>query len=123
MEFSKSTATEQIVTTQDRVRALEYYGWQVDQTSETNETVYIPMVFDSVWERYNKIQKMSGFDLSQYRGQSAERYTYRALNFPGMEQEEVFLNILVIDEKIIGGDCMTVALDGFMLPLDIRKIS
>lgn len=121
-EFSHNAACTHLTTRQARVRCLAHFGWQVDETSETEDTVYIPEVLDSVWSRYNEIQKMSGFDLLAYRGKSAKHYSYRVLNFPGVEQAEVFVNLLVYEGTIIGGDCMTAELDGFMLPIDIRSV-
>ena len=121
-EFSVTCATENLTTQEARVRCTAYYGWQVDATSETKETVYIPSEFDAVYTRYNKLQKMCGFDLLNYRGKGVVRYTYRALNFPNHADSEVFINLLVYEGKLIGGDCMTVALDGFMLPLDRRFV-
>ncbi len=105
-----------------RIRCLSSFGWVVDETSETSERVYIPEKFDSVWSQYNEIQNMCGFDLSRYRGKSAVRYTYRALNFPGDTEAEVFVTILVFGNRMIGGDCKTVAIDGFLLPIDIRSV-
>ena len=122
-EFFVHATQKNLETTADRVRCVESFGWQVDSTSETEETVYIPNTFDAVWERYNALQKMSGFDLTPYQGTSAKRYSYRALYFPGAEDAEVFIHILVSNHTFIGGDCMTVALDGFMLPIDIRNLS
>ena len=119
-EFITNAATRGLNTTQDRVRCAESYGWQVDPTSETQENVYIPQEFDDVYNRYNRLQRMCGFDLYKYRRKGVIRYTFRALNFPGAEDAEVFVNILVYDGKMIGGDCMTVALDGFMVPIDRR---
>ena len=119
-EFITNAATRGLNTTQDRVRCAESYGWQVDPTSETQENVYIPQEFDDVYNRYNRLQRMCGFDLYKYRGKGVIRYTFRALNFPWSEDAEVFVNILVYDGKMIGGDCMTVALDGFMVPIDRR---
>ncbi len=121
-EFSHHAFEKHLDSKAARVMCLEHFGWQVDETSETEETVYIPQEFDNVWNRYNEIQKMCGFNLMPYRGMAVVRYTYRALNFPGAEGAEVFVNLLVADGTAIGGDCMTVALDGFMLPLDIRTV-
>ena len=121
-EFSVHATQKHLVSTQDRVRCLEHFGWQVDITSEVEESAYIPEEFDNVWMRYNEIQRMSGFDLLPYRGKSALRYTYRVLNFPGDPQVEAFVNLYVLDGNMIAGDCMTVALDGFMLPVDIRSV-
>ena len=116
------TVCENLVTPDARAKCIESFGWEVDETSETSENVFIPEKLDDVYKRYNKIQKLSGFDLEKYRGKAVKRYTFRVLNFPDHPKEEVFVNILVYDGKLIGGDCMTVALDGFMLPLDRRFI-
>ena len=121
-QFAESGACENLSSTEARVRCLESFGWEVDETSETLENVFIPEKLDDVYKRYNKIQKLSGFDLEKYTGKAVKRYTFRALNFPNSVKEEVFVNILVFNGKLIGGDCMTVALDGFMLPLDRRFI-
>ena len=121
-EFSSRIATESLLDTADLVRCAEYFGWQVDRSSKTQETVYIPKEFDAVWTRYNELQRLCSFDLSLYRGKSATRHTFRVLNFPGMADTEAFINLLVIDGRLIGGDCFTVALDGVMLPLDIRSV-
>lgn len=122
-EFSHHACETNLHTRQARMRCLDYYGWQVDESSETEDTVYIPQEFDTVWNRYNEIQKMSSFDLTAYRGKSVKHYSYRVLNFPGMEQAEMFVNLLIFEGTLIGGDCMTVELDGFLLPLDIRSIT
>ena len=92
-EFAASAATTGLFTTKDRLRCVEYYGWEVDPTSETEETIYIPQVFDAVYERYNRLQKMSGFDLTLYSGKGVKRYTYRVLNFPGASDAEAFINL------------------------------
>lgn len=121
-EFSNRFATENLRDTSDLVRCAEYFGWEVDVTSETTETVYIPKEFDSVWSRYNELQNLCGFDLSFYRGRSAKRHTFRVFNFPGLADTEAFINLLIVDGRFIGGDCFTVALDGVMLPIDIRSV-
>ena len=119
-QFTQNAVHENLYTTEARVRAIKSFGWEVDTTSETGENVFIPYEFDDVYNRYNKIQKLSGFDLENYQGKAVKRYTFRVLNFPNHPEEDVLVNILVYDGRLIGGDCMTVALDGFMLPLDRR---
>lgn len=121
-EFSHNAICSHLTTRQARVRCLSYLGWQVDETSETEDSVYIPDALDPVWSRYNEIQKMSGFDLTAYRGKRVKHYSFRVLNFPGMDQAEVFVNLLVYEGVLIGGDCMSAELDGFMLPIDIRSV-
>lgn len=114
--------TKNLYTTESRVRCAESFGWQVDETSETEENIYIPEEFDDVYKRYNHLQKVSGYDLYKYRGKGVKRYIFRTLNFPGNDETEAFLNLLVYDGKLIGGDCMAIALDGFMLPLNRKFV-
>lgn len=116
-EFSECVATMNLRTVEDRVRCAKSYGWQVDSTSETKEKIYIPKEFDDVYNRYNELQKICGFDLTKFQGKGVIKYTFRVTNFPGTEDAEAFLNLLVHEDALIGGDCMTVALDGMMLPL------
>lgn len=119
-EMTKRAALENLYTTEARVNALSYYGWEADAKSESYEIINIPSEFDEVYIEYNRLQRLSGFDLTEHRGKAAERYTYLVTNFPADISAEVFVNILIRDFKIIGGDCMTTAIDGFMLPLDRR---
>ncbi len=121
-KFTTENTTQNLNTTQRRVQCAEYFGWEVDASSETEETVYIPETFDDVYKRYNSVQKLSGFNLLTYRGKVVTRYTFRVLNFPGQSGAEAFVNLLVYQGKLIGGDCLTVAIDGLMLPLDRRFV-
>lgn len=121
-ELRLNMYTYNLTTTDARLRVLDYYGWQVDPGSETRQDVAIPQVFDAVWENYNRLQTVCGFDLNRFRGKKAICYTYLALNFPYEGDEPVFLNLLIVDGELAGGDCMSRALDGFMLPLDRRYL-
>lgn len=122
-EFTANAATKGLFTTKDRVRCAESFGWQVDAADETWEKVYIPKEFDDVYKRYNRLQKLCGFDLYKYRGKGVIRYTFRALNFPYPENAEAFVNILVYEGTMIGGDCMMPKIDGFMVPIDRRFLN
>lgn len=76
----------------------------------THKTVTIPQEFGEVYERYNELQKQSGYDLSRYRSREAEVYT-----FPTPDGSEV--HVIVCDNAVIGGDIASLALDGEMRPL------
>lgn len=119
-EIRTNVYTKGLDTLNARINCVASYGWNVDGGSEVTETVQIPEEFDAVYREYNKLQKLCGFDLTKFRGKSVTRYTYRVTNFPYETGAEVFVNILVYEGTMIGGDCMTTALDGFMLPIDRR---
>ena len=63
---------------------------------ETADEVVIPQNFNRVYDEYNEIQKSSGFDLLNYAGKTAKRYTYSIDN----GKKAV---ILVYKNRIIGG--------------------
>ena len=86
----------------------------ISSIAEEKEVV-IPAEFSSVYDNYNRLQKQAGFDLEPYKGCSVMRYTYSLGDFPA--DEYVVINLLVTEEKIIGGDISSRRLDGFMLPL------
>lgn len=108
---SKVTAADG-ETSEQRVQFLQSYGWEVGKQTEEKQIV-IPTVWNDVYEKYNSILLTEGFDLSDYKGVVATRYTYEILNYPE-DITGVYANILVFEGKIIGGDVCTYAIDGFM---------
>ena len=119
-EVRVNSYIKNLTTVQARIDCIASFGWEADIGSEIRDKVSIPAEFDDVYLNYNKIQKMCGFDLEAYKGKVVDKYTYRVLNFPYAVDEEVYVNILVYNDTMIAGDCMTVSLDGFMLPIDRR---
>lgn len=78
----------------DRISFFEKLGIKV--TDEAVDEVIIPQDFNSVYEKYNEIQKKSVFDLSNYAGKPAKRYTYSI-------DDGKKAVILVYKNRIIGG--------------------
>lgn len=102
------------------VEFLESYGWVVGEMLE-EEKVKIPMEFDTIYSDYNELQKQAGLDLLEYRGKDAVRYTYEIKNFPYDTTSKVRANVIVVGEKAVAGDVMTVELGGFMYSLNYLK--
>ena len=119
-KINENNCIRELTTTQARIRCAAGFGWEADPSTETTQRVKIPQEFDAVYEEYNKLQKMCGFDLRPYRGKTAQRYTYIVRNFPYETAEPVYINLYVYQNTMIAGDCMTRSLDGFMLPIDRR---
>ena len=116
-KFHQTASYENLKTVNDRVRCAKALGWQVDKASETVKTVYIPQEFTKEIEEYNEMQKRCGFDLSLYKGTGAQVYTYRILNYPSTEPVNAFLNIIIYNDKMIGGDCEVEEFDDLYLPV------
>ena len=68
----------------------------INAVDESVDEVIIPQDFNSVYEKYNEIQKKSVFDLSNYAGKPAKRYTYSI-------DDGKKAVILVYKNRIIGG--------------------
>ena len=78
----------------------------------------LPEQFDEVYETYNELQKSQGLDLSKYLGETAKRWSYRVLNYPG-EQGEVLCNLLICGSRIIACDICKAEMGGFMQGMEM----
>lgn len=100
-------------TTEQQVAMLKSFGYEVEEQPVLIEEVIIPSEFDEDYQAYNNYQKLSGFDLSKYKGCRAKKYTYNVTNYPE-QSDGVVANLLVYNGKAIGGDISSTALDGFV---------
>lgn len=96
-----------------RIAFLQSFGWSVEEEPCEIRELLIPAEFGDVYEEYEKLQKEQGLSLKEYRGCLVKRYTYVVKNHP-MELEYARANLLVYEEKIIGGDICSLRMDGFM---------
>ncbi len=99
-------------TNEERIAYLESFGWSVESEPAQTREVMIPAQFDDVYTAYNVMQQAQGFDLKPYAGEVCTQYQYKINNYPG--EEEVYATLLVVGEKIVGGDVACSKLDGFM---------
>ncbi len=107
--------TQQITDNSSRVNFIKSLGFTPNETLHEEKSIIIPENFTDVWLGYNKIQKQAGYDLSLYCGKSAKLYKYEIPDFK--EGNEAFVNLIVLDGRVIGGDISSTQLNGFMLPL------
>lgn len=119
--FFETASFENLIDTNDRVRCARSLGWEVDRTSETVKSIYIPNEKTKEFIEYNEMQNECGFDLLPYMGKGALCYTYRITNFPFDNTVNAFLNLIIYDEKLIGGDCDVEEFDDLYLPVSFKK--
>ena len=106
----------------NRFNSFAALGWEVDPESESEREVIIPETFDEIFESYNALQKKAGFDLEDYRGKTVKKYTYKILNYPSAEKDDIIkADLLVLDGRVIGGDIYSPRLDGFIMGLEARR--
>lgn len=110
----KATAkTYSMKTESERQKFMSDMGWEVSEEYTSCKVVSIPEEFNDTYESYNELQKEQGFNLKKYKGEMVEIYTYAVYNYPG-NAENVVINLMVFDGKLIGGDVSCNELDGFM---------
>lgn len=108
-------------TNEDRITFLEQFGWKVNPEPIEIKDVTIPAEFNDVYIQYNNVQKEQGLDLEPYAGKCCKQWVYSVKNYP--QQPDMHATILVFENKVIGGDLSTAALDGFMTGFNGEKPS
>ena len=112
-----SNSEENAKTNADRIVFINELGYTVISNEPTTKAACIPDVFYDVYSNYNNLQLASGYDLSLYKGCEVMIYTYK-INAPKGYDGECVVNLVVYNDRIIGGDVSSTALGGFMLPLN-----
>lgn len=106
-----------IKTEEDLYRFISEIGIEVKTPALKCADVDIPRVFDSVYKKYNDIQKQQGFNLEKYRGKTLRRYTFEVLNYPTPEESgngKAYLTLFTYKNKIVGGDISSRDFGGFV---------
>ena len=104
---------EKIKSNEDRINFAKQFGWDVDPQALNEQGVQIPKEFDKIFSAYNEIQRRQGLDLSSFKKKSVMRYTYAIKNYPNYDGE-VYINILVYRNTVIGGDVCSADVNGFV---------
>lgn len=107
------TTSVTVKSNDERIDFLESFGWKVSADPIEEQSVIIPKTFSEVYNDYNELQTSQGFDLTEFAGLEATRYTYEVLNYPGADSK-VVADIIVYRNKVIAGDIQSVSLSGFM---------
>lgn len=102
-----------VKTEDDRVAFIEQFGLKVKGASLDSCDFVMPENFDRVIMGYNEIQKTQGLDLSKYAGKKVTRYTYGIDSYDGYDGE-VFVNLLIYRNRVIGCDVSSGSPDGFV---------
>lgn len=104
---------DKIKSNDDRIKFLKQFGWEVDPQAIKEQEVLIPAEFDKIFSAYNEIQRAQGLDLASFKKKNVMRYTYVVKNYPNYEGE-VYVNILVYRNAVIGGDVCSADVNGFV---------
>lgn len=119
-EETQTTSAKPVSNNDARVGFLTNFGWEVASSPVESGQVRIPEEASEVFDRYNKLQKSQGYDLTQYAGKNVMRYVYKINNFPGAT-EPVYATVLVYKSQIIGGDITDTAAGGKVQGFKVTK--
>ncbi len=113
LEFVNMTSSigDKILTNEDRVELIDSLGYTVLPESVEDKQIIIPNKFNDVYTEYNKLQQKGGFDLKNFSGLTANVYKYK------VDGKDLYINIILCDGVLIGGDVSSSELNGEMLPL------
>ena len=120
--LNENISFDNIKNSNDAIKFLRQYGWEVVAEPIEECEITIPEEFDKVISSYNEIQKQQGLDLSKYSKKTAQRYTFKISNYPNYEGT-VYANIITYRNKVIAGDICTADAKGFIhtLPMPSQK--
>lgn len=103
-----------IATVEEQLRFLEELGFQAKNIPVFSDEVRVPDTFDSVYRRYNEIQKAQGLNLEKYKGKTVLRYTYELKD----TDEPTYVTLLIYKNRIVGGDVTGMGNEGFVMGLE-----
>lgn len=104
-----------VATVEEQLTFLRELGYDISPVPVYSDEVVIPEEFDSVYAKYNDLQKSQGLNLEKYRGKTVMRYTY-AENIP--DDETRYVTLLIYKNRIIGGDVTTLGENGSVTGLE-----
>ncbi|MEE1197874.1 MAG: DUF4830 domain-containing protein [Acutalibacteraceae bacterium] len=112
-------ATDGSVSNNDeRILFINNLGYEVERDSFTSKNIIIPTEFSDVFKNYNKIQQKAGYDLSKYKGNEVELFSYKS----AVDARQKYnINLIVFENTVIGGDISSVAIDGKIYPLQSKE--
>lgn len=114
--YGAANVSSDAKTNADRIAFIEQYGFTLSSTEPQTKTVTIPVKFSDVYNNYNRLQQSAGYDLTAYKGCEVTLYTYSIRTPDNLSGDYVF-NIMVYNNRVIGGDISSCLLGGNMLPI------
>lgn len=104
----------------ERIVFIKNSGYTLLSAEPETKAVKIPETFSDVYNNYNEIQRLAGYDLSDYKGCEVVIYTYKIETPQGYSGDCVF-NMIVYNDRVIGGDVSSRILGGFMIPIKTKS--
>lgn len=117
LSLKNKTSSNGIIDNVSRVDFIRSLGITPNEEPYSQKEIVVPKKFNKVYLKYNELQKQAGYDLTKYFGERVTLYTYIV---PDFRDTTAYVNLMICNGTVIGGDISTAEIEGFMLPL--RKI-
>ncbi len=101
-----------ISSEEEMVEFLSKFGYEVEAKPTQVYEIDIPNNFNSIYEKYNEIQRAQGLNLKRYAGKNATAYIFKVTNYE--YDGEVFATIFIRNGRIIAGDICSKDGKGFI---------
>ncbi|MBO5870785.1 MAG: DUF4830 domain-containing protein [Clostridia bacterium] len=109
---SVNTDFKNIANEEDMVKFLSNFGHEVEPKATNIYEIEIPEEFNSVFEKYNDIQRAQGLNLKRYIGKDATAYVFKVINYDF--EGEVLATLFIRNGRVIAGDICSTEGDGFV---------
>lgn len=109
---SVTTNFKNISSEEDMVKFLSEFGYETELKPCEIHELEIPEEFNTVYEKYNEIQRAQGLNLKRYCGKTASAYVFKITNY-GTEGD-VFATLFIRNGRVIAGDVSSSSGEGFV---------
>ncbi len=109
---SVTTDFKNIKSEEDMVNFLAQFDYIVETKPITVYEIDIPQEFNSIYEKYNEIQRAQGLNLKRYTGKDATAYVYKITNYE--YDGDVYATLFIRNGRVIAGDVCSKDGDGFV---------
>lgn len=109
-EFGGEKYSTVVTDINDMKKLADTFGIEVEKEPFKTEKIIIPVKFNEVYNRYNKLQNDIGLDLTEYKGEKCIKYSFNT-------KDDKILTLIIYNERFIGGDLSEKEFDGKMTSL------
>lgn len=109
---SVTTNYKNISSEEDMVKFISQFGYETEQKACEIYEIEIPEEFNTVYEKYNEIQRAQGLNLKRYSGKTASAYVFKINNYD--TEGDVFATVFIRNGRVIAGDVSSTSGEGFV---------
>ena len=109
---SVTTDYKNISNEEEMKNFLSSFGYETESQAAKVYEIDIPKEFNTVFEKYNEIQRAQGLNLKRYAGKSATAYVFKVTNYK--YDGDVFATLFIRNGRVIAGDVCSSDGDGFV---------